>query len=81
MSEISHFWLLIIPLLENSQFHGNDLLRPVYPKREWLIWTGRINTCIISDQLGLHPIFGATLGLLRNLSNLIRVILLAAALH
>ena len=35
------------------------LLRPVYTKRQWLIWSVRVKNCIISDQL-------------RNLNNLIR---------
>ena len=34
-------------------------LRRIYKKRQWLIWIVSIND-IISDQLGLQPIFGAT---------------------
>ena len=32
-----------------------DILRPVYTKRQWLVWSISTNTCIISDQLGLRP--------------------------
>ena len=35
-------------------------LRPVYTKRQWLIWSVSVNTCVISDQFGLQPIFRAT---------------------
>ena len=44
-------------------------LRPVCTKRQWLTRSVRVNACIIFNQLGLQPTFGA-----RNLSNLIRAI-------
>ena len=36
------------------------LLRLLYTKRQWLIWSFSINAWVISDQLGLQPNFGTT---------------------
>ena len=35
-------------------------LRPIYTKYQRLIWNVNINACIISDHMGLQPIFGVT---------------------
>ena len=36
------------------------ILNTKLEKHEKLIWSVSVNACIISDQLGLQPIFGAT---------------------
>ena len=57
-------------------------VRFVYTKRQWLIWSVSINTCIISDQLGVVSHYWSdSLALLRNLSNSIRAISLATLQH
>ena len=43
-------------------------LRPVYTKRQWLIWSLSINACVISDQMEFATHFWSnSLGLLRNI--------------
>ena len=51
-----------VPLCQvmTGTFIGLVTLRPIYTRREGLIWSVSVNACIISDQLRLQPIFGVT---------------------
>ena len=65
--------------------HVSKSLRPLYTKPQWLLWIVRINAFVnafgISDNWGHNPFSSDLLGLLRNLSNLIRTISLATSQH
>ena len=41
-----------------ASYLNASLLRPVYIRCQWLIWNVSTNAWIITDHLGLHPIFG-----------------------